>query len=119
MNSEGGLLGFLDLLATVDLLHLDDLGAEYRTDWTIEQLYSVINARYQDQRAVVVTSNPDPDQLARELGDRIVSRLEGMCDVLPFHGNDARRDRFDADPAVLEAKFGELPLRAARSRPSG
>jgi DNA replication protein DnaC len=51
IDSDGGLLGFLDLLATVDLLHLDDLGAEYRTDWTIEQLYSIINMRYQDQRA--------------------------------------------------------------------
>jgi DNA replication protein DnaC len=112
IDSDGGLLGFLDLLATVDLLHLDDLGAEYRTDWTIEQLYSIINMRYQDQRAVIVTSNPDPSQLADQLGDRTVSRLEGMCDVLPFHGADARRDRFDADPA---APIDELSIQARRS----
>lgn len=119
IDSEGGLLGFLDLLATVDLLHLDDLGAEYRTDWTIEQLYSIINMRYQDQRSVIVTSNPDPSQLADQLGDRTVSRLEGMCDVLPFHGSDARRDRFDADPpAVLDAEVGDRAVQALRSRRS-
>ncbi len=32
MDSEAGLLDFLDRLAAVDLLHIDDLGAEYRTD---------------------------------------------------------------------------------------
>ena len=100
IESDGGLLGFLDLLASVDLLHLDDLGAEYRTDWTIEQLYSIINMRYQDQRAVIVTSNPLPDELSDQLGDRTVSRLEGMCDVLPFHGADARREEFRAGPAA-------------------
>jgi DNA replication protein DnaC len=112
IDTDGGLLGFLDLLAAVDLLHLDDLGAEYRTDWTIEQLYSIINMRYQDQRAVIVTSNPDPTQLADQLGDRTVSRLEGMCDVLPFHGADARRDRFDAEPA---SPIDELSIQARRS----
>src|SRR5258708_25732167 len=112
IDSDGGLLGFLDLLATVDLLHLDDLGAEYRTDWTIEQLYSIINMRYQDQRAVVVTSNPDPSQLADQLGDRTVSRLEGMCEALPFHAADARRDRFDSDPA---SSIDELSIQARRS----
>lgn len=112
IDSDGGLLGFLDLLATVDLLHLDDLGAEYRTDWTIEQLYSIINMRYADQRSVIVTSNPDPSQLAEQLGERTVSRLEGMCEVLPFHGADARRERFDAEPAV---PVDELSVRARRS----
>jgi DNA replication protein DnaC len=112
IDSEGGLLGFLDLLTTVDLLHLDDLGAEYRTDWTIEQLYSIINMRYQDQRSVLVTSNPDPNQLAEQLGERTVSRLEGMCDVLPFHGADARRERFDVEPP---ARIDALPIQARRT----
>ena len=111
IDSDGGLLGFLDLLATVDLLHLDDLGAEYRTDWTIEQLYSIINMRYQDQRSVLVTSNPDPNQLADQLGERTVSRLEGMCEILPFHGADARRARFDVEPPSNDA----LSLQARRS----
>ncbi len=88
----GGVLDFLDRLAEADLLHVDDLGAEHRTEWVLEQLYSIINSRYEEQRATLVTSNLDYDELAAQLGERIVSRLEGMCgDPLPFYGEDARR----------------------------
>jgi DNA replication protein DnaC len=86
-----GVLDFLDRLAAADLLHIDDLGAEHRTEWVLEQLYTIINARYEDERSTLVTSNLGPEELAEQLGERIVSRLEGMCDLLPFFGNDARR----------------------------
>jgi DNA replication protein DnaC len=89
---SGGVLDFLDRLAGADLLHVDDLGAEHRTEWVLEQLYSIVNARYEEQRATLVTSNLDHDELSAQLGERIVSRLEGMCgDPLPFYGEDARR----------------------------
>ncbi|GAC1439554.1 MAG: hypothetical protein NVSMB51_17620 [Solirubrobacteraceae bacterium] len=91
-----GVLGFLDSLAAVDLLQIDDLGAEHRTDWVLEQLYSIINSRYAEQRSVVLTSNLDRGELAEQLGERIVSRLEGMCDLLPFYGEDARRVSYPA-----------------------
>jgi len=85
-------LAFLDRIAAVDLLHIDDLGAEHRTEWVLEQLYTIINTRYEDERATVITSNLEPEQLAEQLGERIVSRLEGMCgEPLPFWGADARR----------------------------
>jgi len=88
----GGVLDFLDRLAEADLLHIDDLGAEYRTEWVLEQLYTIVNARYEEQRATLVTSNLDHDELTAQLGERIVSRLEGMCgDPLPFYGQDNRR----------------------------
>src|SRR6202011_3987157 len=32
-------LALLDRLAAVDLLHVDDLGAERATDWVLEELY--------------------------------------------------------------------------------
>ena len=73
------MLDFLDRLAAVDLLHIDDLGAEHRTDWVLEQLYSIINARYEDERSTLITSNLGPDELAEQLGERIVSRLEGIA----------------------------------------
>jgi DNA replication protein DnaC len=93
-TSAGGVIEFLDQLTAVDLLHIDDLGAEHRTDWVIEQLYSIVNARYQDERATLITSNLGPDKLAEQLGERICSRLEGCCQVIGFYGADARRDGF-------------------------
>jgi DNA replication protein DnaC len=92
MESEGGVLRLLDLLGTVDLLHLDDLGAERQTEWVLEQLYSIVNTRYEDQRAIVVTTNLQPDELSAQLGARTVSRLIEMCgDPLPLFGADRRR----------------------------
>ena len=90
MVSEQGKLEFLDRLGTVDLLHLDDLGAQTQSEWVLEQLYSIINTRYEDQRSIVVTSNEFPDELASEIGERTVSRLSEMCDVLPLQGPDRR-----------------------------
>jgi DNA replication protein DnaC len=93
IEGEGGVAGFLDLLSSVDLLHLDDVGAQMRTDWTVEQLYSLINARYEDKRSIVFTTNLSPDELAEQLGERIFSRLVEMCgDPLPLHGEDRRKE---------------------------
>lgn len=87
-----GVVGFLDRLAEVDLLHLDDVGAENRTDWALEQLYSIVNMRYEEQRSIVVTTNLQPDELAEQIGARTVSRLVEMCgDPLPLFGEDRRQ----------------------------
>ena len=40
----------LDRLTAVDLLHIDDIGAEQTTAWVLEELYSIVNARYEDER---------------------------------------------------------------------
>jgi DNA replication protein DnaC len=91
IESEDGLLGLLDRLATVDLLHIDDLGAEHRTDWVLEQLYSIVNTRYEDERAIVITTNNMPAELEEQIGKRTVSRLVEMCgDPLPLFGTDQR-----------------------------
>jgi DNA replication protein DnaC len=86
---------YMDLfrrLATVDLLQLDDLGAEKRTEWVLEQFYSLVNERWQDQRAIVVTTNSwDMAELREELGVRTVSRLTEICgEPIPIMGPDLR-----------------------------
>ena len=91
-----GKLDFLDRLATVDLLHIDDLGVESKTDWVLEQLYSIVNARYEAERAILATSNLTPEKLSEQIGPRTVSRLEEMCgDPLGFFGADKRRREFE------------------------
>jgi DNA replication protein DnaC len=61
-DASDSYLGFFRRLCTVDLLVLDDLGAEKQTEWVLEQLYSLVNERWQDRRSIVVTTNvPDPD----------------------------------------------------------
>jgi DNA replication protein DnaC len=100
IDSEQGMLDYLDRLTAVDLLHIDDLGAEKTTEWVLEQLYSIVNARYEAERAIVATTNLMPDELSEQIGPRTVSRLVEMCgDPLPLFGSDRRRHFSEADAA--------------------
>jgi DNA replication protein DnaC len=90
----------LDRLATVDLLHIDDVGAEQTSSWVLEQLYALINARYEDERSVIVTTNiTELEELGNQVGTRTVSRLQEMCEQIPLFGEDARREYRMARPA--------------------
>ncbi len=83
----------LDRLTAVDLLHIDDVGAERTNDWVLEELYSIVNARYEDQRSIVITTNIlDREALCAQIHERTVSRLTEMCDELPLLGEDRRMD---------------------------
>jgi DNA replication protein DnaC len=101
IESEAGMVGFLERLTAVDLLHIDDLGAENTTDWVLEQLYSIINTRYEDERAMIVTTNLTFEELLEQLGERTVSRLVAICgDPLLLYGDDKRREHPAAAQAV-------------------
>jgi len=95
-------------LTTVDLLHLDDLGAEHRTDWVLEQLYSLINERYEAKRSVIVTTNNEEDELKAEVGERIVSRLAEMCAPQPLYGSDRRWPHGAEDDAASVGGGGSV-----------
>jgi DNA replication protein DnaC len=111
-DSAFSLSELVDRLCSVDLLHIDDVGAEQPTPWVLEQLYTVINTRYEDRRSVVLTTNlvererrrppgiseeefdarPDA-RLRAQIGERTVSRLYEMCGTpLPLFGDDRRMD---------------------------
>jgi DNA replication protein DnaC len=83
-------LAFFERLTAVDLLHIDDLGAEKRSDWVLEQLYALINERYEAQRSVLVTTNLPHEELEEQIGGRTVSRLSQICDEVPLFGSDRR-----------------------------
>jgi DNA replication protein DnaC len=88
-GSEQSYLGFLNRLASVDLLHIDDLAVARQNEWVLEQLYTVINRRYEDQRSIIFTA--DVSDLADHVGARTYSRLLQMCgDPLILEGEDAR-----------------------------
>jgi DNA replication protein DnaC len=97
-ESEDAYGRFFNLVTSVDLLYIDDLGSERHTDWVVEQLYAVINERYENQRPLIVTSNAGgdvvdegPKQLKEQIGSRTVSRLIEICgDPLPLFGEDHR-----------------------------
>jgi DNA replication protein DnaC len=88
---EQSYLEFFERLTSVDLLHIDDLGVEKRSDWVLEQLYAIVNERYESQRSMLVTTNLDQAALEQQIGPRTVSRLVEICgDPLPLFGDDLR-----------------------------
>ena len=89
-RAERSHVDLLDRLTAVDLLHVDDVGAERTTDWVLEELYSIVNARYEDERSMVITTNLDHTKLGEQVSERTVSRLTEMCDVLLLSGEDRR-----------------------------
>lgn len=75
----------------VDLLVLDDLGAERPTDWTAERLYAIVNWRWMQERPTVATSNLAPADLHERVGERMWSRLVGSeAVVVGLDGTDRR-----------------------------
>ena len=109
-DSETSFLDLVDALASVDLLQLDDLGAEKSSEWVLEQLYAIINARYEERKAIVLTTNLDPAALEEQITERTVSRLVEMCgDPVALFGEDRRKA---IDAPILSAgplRYGELP----------
>jgi DNA replication protein DnaC len=89
---------FFDRLTSVDLLHIDDLGAERQTEWVLEQLYSIVNERYEAERSIMFTTNVSKSDMGERLkevedqvGRRTFSRLAEMCgDPVLLFGDDRR-----------------------------
>lgn len=72
-------------------LVLDDLGTELPTGWQLNTVAELIDDRYDNQLTLVATTNLTPRQLEERLGERTVSRLHEMCDLVKVTGTDRRR----------------------------
>ncbi|MBA7552314.1 DNA replication protein DnaC [subsurface metagenome] len=76
----------LDVLGTVGLLVLDDLGTEKKSDWACETLQTIVDRRARSVLPLVVTANKALDELPNDDEGRIASRLqrEIWCKVMVF-----------------------------------
>lgn len=70
----------------VRCLVIDDLGAEYSTDFSAATLFSIIDYRYKNNLQTIINSNFSLDELATHLhgyqGDRISRRIADFCSVV-------------------------------------
>lgn len=74
----------------VDLLVLDDLGAERATDWVQEKLFTLVNHRHDWHLATIFTSNLAPKALAGHIGERTAWRIMEMAECLAVDGPNLR-----------------------------
>ena len=79
-----------DALFATDLLFLDDLGIENRTDWTEETLFRLIDGRSKRDALTLITSNLSIDALTYA-EQRISSRIAEMAVEVWMPISDYRR----------------------------
>lgn len=77
-------------LQSVPVLLMDDLGAEKMSEWASEQLYVIVNGRYERNLPTIVTSNLSMAEIEKAGGPRIVSRLQEDASILEIAGPDLR-----------------------------
>ncbi|WP_296401021.1 ATP-binding protein [Acidaminococcus timonensis] len=84
----------------VPCLILDDVGADRPTEWGLEQMFRLLDARYEEGRQTFFTSNYSLEQLKEKLlgsgqlekaqVERLISRMAGLARQLELTGEDRR-----------------------------
>jgi len=90
-DPSGNAQKVFDRAAKVDLLALDDIGAERPTDWALDRLARLIDDRSRNDLPVVAASNIPVVEWADHLGERTASRLLGMLTPVTVAGDDRRQ----------------------------
>lgn len=86
---------YVESMKDIDVLVIDDLGAERRTGWTDEQLTDILDSRHLDRKPLLVTTNATGDD--GTLPERLASRMRegaavegGFVQELVLPAGDAR-----------------------------
>lgn len=79
------------------VLCLDDLGNVQATEWSIETLDFLFNQRYNRafEQRTYISSNWSLSQVAENFGERISSRIAGMCRNIRINGKDRRISKIE------------------------
>lgn len=97
-NAENTVLEVLSPVIHAEVLVLDELGAGKTTTWVKETITHIINARYNEKRVCIITSNyldrpsrSGEETMTERIGERLRSRFYEMCQVIEMYGDDFRK----------------------------
>jgi DNA replication protein DnaC len=97
-NSKFSESDILELIETVDLFVLDDLGTEYTNSkndidsWAHTKLFEVLDNR--SGKPTIFTTNLNSSQLVEKLNERNLSRVMDGTEIIKMDGTDYRRKGF-------------------------
>ena len=96
-NAQSTVLEVLEPVIHTEVLVLDELGAGKTTAWVQEKITHIINARYNEKRICIFTSNylektpgAGEESLTDRIGVRLRSRLYEMCRLVEIQAEDYR-----------------------------
>ena len=104
-----GRQAYLDSLNNFPLLVLDDLSTERQTEYMLEIVFNVIDARYRARLPLIVTTNLTREELMNPADiryKRIFSRLFEMCTPIEVAGKDRRHAALKNDIAATKQLLG-------------
>lgn len=82
----------LSVIEQVDLLVLDDLGAEHNTDWAVSKVFEILDDR--SGKSTIYTTNLNSKELRERFNERNFSRLMENTQIIMMNGKDYRRKGF-------------------------
>ena len=85
---------FINEMREYDLLIIDDFGAERTTEYALQKLFDVIDARVKQNKPMILTTNLTMEEMKRPENltyERIFSRVMGVCVPIVFEGRDLRK----------------------------
>ena len=80
----------LDKLNDSDLLIIDDLGSEFKTQFTESALYEIVNGRINLGKPTIISTNLSVNELNARYNERLISRMTGCYVPIMFFGRDIR-----------------------------
>ena len=97
-------------ICSYDLLIIDDIGAERSTEYTAEQVYTIIDERYKSNKPVVITTNVNIktiDSITDLQYKRTYDRLLEMCTPVCVKGQRRRAAGQAKTKKFTEILYGE------------
>lgn len=79
-----------DLLINCDLLIIDDLGAEQKSDFSITELFNILNKKLLLKKKMLISTNLSLPAITKFYSERICSRLIGDFRLFKFYSDDIR-----------------------------
>jgi DNA replication protein DnaC len=87
---HGQAIPIMESLSSIPFLVIDDLGVQRDTEWEVEMLYNLVDARYAEQRLTFITTNRSIDEIKGLADGRIYSRFLEMCHLIHVQAPDYR-----------------------------
>jgi len=78
------------LILDCDLLIIDDLGAEHLNEFSVTELFNIINKRILTKRKMLISTNLTLPGITKQYSERIASRLIGEFKLCKFYSEDIR-----------------------------
>lgn len=78
------------LLFDCDLLIIDDLGAEHLNEFSVSELFNILNRKILNNKKMIISTNLTLPDIVKRYSERISSRLIGNFKLFKFYSEDIR-----------------------------